>query len=229
MKRHGFINLYLVVGVMLFSIIIIAIFGYPLVNSYFRATKAVNLIEPYVESRNGLERLYGKFFENISYNEITEYPDLHKNYQIIDKDIQMRDINLSLSGSGSKIFKVLNKTDINIYINYYSTAIEDEPSYYNIKLLFGGNSIYENSNISTGKSITIPNKFLYDETIGNFNYGDYTLVISTVNANVNATISYEEQFYRKVDIIENDDIKRTLVIENNTSIDGTITRYLVED
>jgi len=231
MKRKGFTNLIIVVGIMLFSMALISIFGFPLINSYFRTTKAINLVEPYVESMNGLERLYGKFYENISYNETTTYSDLNKIYTVIDKQLDNRPISLTVSGDSNTAFKILNKTDINITINYSPSAglLPGDPTYYNVEIFCAGTSIYNSTNISSGKSITIPSDFLYDKTTGISNYGEYKLIINSVNSDINTNIAYNEQSYRKIEITENTDIKRTLVIENNTSIDGTIKRYLVKN
>lgn len=101
MKRYGFANLYIkVMGILLFSILILGIMGYPLVNAYSKVTKSVNVVGPYVESKNGLERLYGKFYENMSYNETTSYSDLNKEYKITEKTLTNRPITLNMNGNG---------------------------------------------------------------------------------------------------------------------------------
>ena len=184
-------------------------------------------MEPYIYSRNGLERLYGKFYENISHNKDVFYEDLEKTYKIVEKDLKTRNITINTKKDTTS-FKILNKTDINISINYYSTLDPEEEgySYYGYEISYGGDTLYSNSGLSSSTLITIPSSFLYDEATGEFNYGNFQLSIHGVNASIDATISYNEQAYRKVEIIENNKITRTLIIKNDTSIDGSIKRYL---
>lgn len=230
-NNKGFVTIYIAMGVLIATSVIIAISYFPIINTVSSLKVVEKSIEPYIEDKIGLERLYGKFYENISYNEVTSFPDIGKLYEVEEKELRFRNVELGLSGTGEISFEIINKTKILVDVDFEKDPdlLPHEESYYIVDLLYEGTSILEEEykeTFTTGITIEIPETFTYNEDNGVFNYGEYTLIIRVINGNVHADISYEEQAYREIDIIENESIKRTLVIENDTSIGGNIKRYL---
>ena len=230
-KNHGFVTIYIAMGILLITSIILAISYFPIINSISSIKLAEKSINPYIENRIGLERLYGNFYENISYNETTEYPDISKTYKLHERDIRFRDVNVKLVGGGEEDFYILNKTNIIIDVDFEknNNLLPHQDSYYTLDLLYEGVSILDNKykeRFMSGIIVEIPNTFTYSEDAGTFNYGKYTLIVNVVNGNIESNIKYKEQSYRELEIIENEDITRILVLENNTSIGGNIKRYL---
>lgn len=229
--NKGFSTIYVAVSVLLITAAIIAISYFPIINSASSIKASEKALEPYIEDKIGLERLYGKFYENISYNEVTSFPDIGKLYEVEEKELRFRNVELGLSGTGEISFEIINKTKILVDVDFEKDPdlLPHEESYYIVDLLYEGTSILEEEYkeiFTTGITIEIPDTFTYNEETGVFNYGEYTLMVLVVNGSVQVDILYEEQTYREVEIIENETIKRTFVIENNISGGGGIKRYL---
>lgn len=230
-SNKGFSTIYVAMGVLLITAAIIAISYFPIINSASSIKASEKALESYIEDKIGLERLYGKFYENISYNEVISFPDIGKLYEIEEKELYFRDVELGLSEAGEISFEIMNKTKVLVDVDFERDPdlLPHEESYYIVDLLYEGTSILEEEYkepFITGITIEIPDTFTYNEGTGVFNYGEYTLMVSVINGSIQANIHYEEQAYREMEIIENETIKRTFVIENNTSGGGSIKRYL---
>lgn len=230
-NNRGATNIYIALGVLLAIFSIVSVFYVPLINRYHSIIRTTELITPYVSERNALERLYSEFYENMSFNESLVYDDLGKTYEIIEKQVTTRKVNHNLTSGGTKNFTILNKTDVVINIGFlpFENLNPGVESYYSFDITFNGKTVIKDvvkNKVKNDTQIIIPETFIYDETTGNFNYGNYVLNISTVNAYVDVDIEYYEQSYREVDIIDEKGSIKTLILKNNTSVGGTIERNL---
>lgn len=229
MNNKGAINTHIAFTTLIVCIFIIAIFDIVIINSYSSVDSNFSLLQDFINDRSGLERLYGKFYNNISYSKDTYYEDLDKTYKIIEDKVIYNDIVETLPYSGSTTFYINNKTDIIIDINYsrYTDLEPGEPSYYTINLTCN-NKVILNETLSSGTIITIPSSLIYNEETEKYNYGEYILTLNGVNCNVSANINYKEQTYKKNIIIENDKITRTLILENDIKNKNTKIYFINE-
>lgn len=234
LNNKGYMNLHIAIGVLIVSGFIMLCFYIPLLQTYNSVNINSYKIEPYITTRNGLERLYSKFYNNMSYNEFTSFTDLNVAYQIKEVEVETRNININ-SSSDTVSFLVNNKTDIKIDLDYTDlTELPEQVSYYSIKLYYEDELLFNESGLSGDYLITIPSDIVYNDNFessdyGQYRYGQYKLIINSVNCSTSSNISYQEQSYREIEIIENDVLKRTLILKNNTSLDGDIQMYFIKN
>jgi hypothetical protein len=221
MDRKGFMATITVVITLIISGIIIASFQ-PLIIGKAKINQHVeNYTTNKINSRNGLERLYSMYSQDISanLNELS-YEDLGISYEIEEIEKDTRQIIKAVNNRGS--FFINNKTTLNVRLDFIDRRIsEDDFAYYSFDIKHDGESIFEENIINealvgSGLEINIE----IDEE-----YGDYEVFYSTHNMDIDVTVEYTEQSYRKLRIIENNKKERIIIIENNVEL-RTLNKFI---
>lgn len=213
-NQRGYATIGVVVTVLILTLAISTIFLNPILNTSLNTKQAKDIIPQYVQNMNGIERVYSKLKQNVSLNEPIIFSDISKEYEITEVNSEYQQENLSFTGN-SNSFSVNNKTDVNIGFQV-SQVDSDFPYYYDAKIVQNGETVASISNKNTDISITIDEQYLYNETNGETNYGEYEIIIDTYNSTVDSTVSFNQLTYREIEL-SNDNINQLIGITRNTN------------
>lgn len=182
----------------------------------FALTKEIvnyeNFIENDVRYRNNLERIYSKIYENISINNEFTFNDVDSKFVIEEKKNEKIEEIINLKILGEKVEEIIdisNKTDININILDEEPINEYDTWDYMVEVFHDGKLIKSVEN----KGLRINADLIYDEDTGEFNYGEYRIVITPYNAILDVEIKHEKIKDRIIEV-SNDNMKYVFEMNN---------------
>lgn len=191
LNKKGYATIGIIFSVLLVVMLISPLFFRSVMNTSVKMKEDSKVLPDYLKKRNGLERLHGMLSENNSLEGTVNFEDLEETYELETVDVELEDkvINNELS------FTINNATDI--AIEFKTTALGENPSY-DVYLMLNGKIIQQVDDLTEDASINISNEFVYNKETGISNFGDYKLVISNSNINVDTKISYSKLKFREV-------------------------------
>jgi len=213
-NQRGYATIGVVVAILILTLAISTVFLNPILNTSLNTKQAKDIIPQYVQNMNGIERVYSKLKQNVSLNEPIIFEDISKEYEITEVNSEYQQENLSFTGN-SNSFSVNNKTDVNIGFQV-SQVDSDFTYYYDAKIVHNGETVASISNKNTDMTITIDEQYLYNETNGETNYGEYEIIIDTYNSSVESTVSFDKLTYREIKL-SNENINQLIGITRNTN------------
>lgn len=220
-KRDGF-SLFIVVLLLFLVSVYLTLMFQPLFNITVSSKEMEDNIKQTIIDRTGLERVYAKLEDNISFKGTLIYEDLEKDYTVSTVMQKMRKVQLHNRNS----FNIHNATDIEMSFKYYRIE-ETEDSKYTIRIFYNDDIIKEYLYLTESTVLKIHTDFLYDKNSHETNYGKYSIELITDNCMVDTMVTYNELDYREI-LIEGDTIKAILVAENDISIGGLKQLYIKE-
>lgn len=219
-NKRGFTSLFIIVGITVVVLAYLIASSFPTINTVKESKQLENSMELNLKNRIGLERIYSRLYENISYNEYVEYMDIDKKYRVEELVIEHEVRELDVWSSSKTMFDIdiNNKTWIDVDVTF--TEYEDlEPGqwgYYNVYIKYSG-AILVDDDFTESTIASINDRDVYNETTGTFNYGEYHIELTPINGYIDAVVRYKEQMYREINLIENNNIVRKIVLEKDES------------
>lgn len=203
-NKKGYATIGVIFAVLLVVMIISPLFFRPIMNTSVSVKEARQVLPEYLKKRNGLERLHGMLYENNSLEGTVDFEDLEETYELETVAVELEDevVNNELA------FAINHATDI--AIEFKTTVLGENPSY-DVYLMLNGEIIQQVEDLTEDASINISNEFIYNKETGISNFGDYELVISNSNINVDTKISYGKLKLREVRV---NDGEFNIVIKN---------------
>lgn len=191
LNKKGYATIGIIFSVLLVVMLISPLFFSSVMNTSVSMKEDRKVLPAYLKKRNALERLHGMLSENNSLEGTVTFEDLEETYELETVDVELEDevINNELS------FTVNHATDI--AIEFKTTALGENPSY-DVYLMLNGKIIQQVDDLTEDASINISNEFVYNKETGISNFGDYELVISNSNIDVDTKISYSKLKFREV-------------------------------
>lgn len=191
LNKKGYATIGVIFAVLLVVMIISPLFFRPVMNTSVSVKEASQVLPAYLKKRNGLERLHGMLYENNSLEGTVNFEDLGATYELetVAMELENEIINNELS------FAINHTTDI--AIEFKTTVLGENPSY-DVYLMLNGKIIQQVDDLTEDASINISNEFIYNKETGISNFGDYELVISNSNIDVDTKISYSKLKFREV-------------------------------
>ncbi len=191
LNKKGYATIGIIFSVLLVVMLISPLFFSSVMNTSISMKEDRKVLSAYLKKRNALERLHGMLSENNSLEGTVTFEDLEETYELETVDVELEDevINNELS------FTVNHATDI--AIEFKTTALGENPSY-DVYLMLNGKIIQQVDDLTEDASINISNEFVYNKETGISNFGDYKLVISNSNIDVDTKISYSKLKFREV-------------------------------
>lgn len=204
LNKKGYATIGVIFAVLLVVMLISPLFFRPVMNTSVSVKEASQVLPAYLKKRNGLERLHGMLYENNSLEGTVDFEDLEATYELETVAVEFEDeiVNNELS------FTINHATDI--AIEFKTTVTGENPSY-DVHLLLNGEIIQQVEDLTENASINISNEFIYNKETGASNFGDYELLISNSNINVDTKISYGKLKLREVRV---NDGEFSIVIKN---------------
>lgn len=191
LNKKGYATIGIIFAVLFVVMIISPLFFRPIMNTSVSVKEASQVLPAYLKKRNGLERLHGMLYENNSLEGTVNFEDLGATYELetVAMELENEIINNELS------FAINHTTDI--AIEFKTTVLGENPSY-DVYLMLNGKIIQQVDDLTEDASINISNEFIYNKETGISNFGDYELVISNSNIDVDTKISYSKLKFREV-------------------------------
>lgn len=191
LNKKGYATIGIIFAVLFVVMIISPLFFSPIMNTSVSVKEDSQVLPAYLKKRNGLERLHGILYENNSLEGAVNFEDLEATYELETVAMELEDeiINNELS------FAINHATDI--AIEFKTTVLGENPSY-DVYLMLNGEIIQQVDDLTEDASINISNEFIYNKETGISNFGDYELVISNSNIDVDTKISYSKLKFREV-------------------------------
>lgn len=220
MNNKGFATIGIIFAVLLVSMLTMAMFFNPILNTSFNVQNSKELIPNYINNMNGIERVYSVFKENISHNKNIVFEDINKEYKVLKITEDYTDIN-----TNSNVFYVNNKTNVKISFEVSPVNPNKAHSYSVDVRLNETVNVTSSASMTKNSVIDINEDFLYNEETGKTNYGEYEVSVNNINCNVITKVEYKRLDYREVEI-SNENIKQVLAIENRPNNDTAI--YFVQ-
>lgn len=191
LNKKGYATIGIIFSVLLVVMIISPLFFQPVMNTSVSVKEASQVLPAYLKKRNGLERLHGLLSENNSLEGTVDFEDLGATYELETVTVEFEDemVNNELA------FAINHATDIAIE---FKTTVSGENPSYDVYLMLNGEIIQRVDDLTEDASINISNDFIYNKETGISNFGDYELVISNSNIDVDTKISYSKLKFREV-------------------------------
>ena len=193
LNKKGYATIGIILSVLLVVLLISPLFFRQIMNTSVKMKEDTQILPAYLKKRNAFERLHGMLSENNSLEGTVNFEDLEETYELETVAIELEDevLNNELS------FTINNATDI--AIEFKTTTLGENPSY-DVYLMLNGKIIQQVDDLTEDASINISNEFVYNKETGISNFGDYELVISNSNINVDTKISYSKLKFREVSV-----------------------------
>ena len=191
LNKKGYATIGIILSVLLVVLLISPLFFRQIMNTSVKMKEDTQVLPAYLKKRNAFERLHGMLSENNSLEGTVNFEDLEETYELETVGVELEDevLNNELS------FTINNATDI--AIEFKTTTLGENPSY-DVYLMLNGKIIQQVDDLTEDASINISNEFVYNKETGISNFGDYELVISNSNINVDTKISYSKLKFREV-------------------------------
>lgn len=191
LNKKGYATIGVIFAVLLVVMLISPLFFRPIMNTSVSVKEARQVLPEYLKKRNGLERLHGMLYENNSLEGTVDFEDLEATYELETVAVELEDevVNNELS------FAINHATDI--AVEFKATVLGENPSY-DVYLMLNGEIIQQVDDLTEDASINISNEFIYNKETGISNFGNYELVISNSNIDVDTKISYSKLKFREV-------------------------------
>lgn len=191
LNKKGYATIGIILSVLLVVLLISPLFFRQIMNTSVKMKEDTQVLPAYLKKRNAFERLHGMLSENNSLEGTVNFEDLEETYELETVAVELEDevLNNELS------FTINNATDI--AIEFKTTTLGENPSY-DVYLMLNGKIIQQVDDLTEDASINISNEFVYNKETGISNFGDYELVISNSNINVDTKISYSKLKFREV-------------------------------
>jgi hypothetical protein len=193
LNKKGYATIGIILSVLLVVLLISPLFFRQIMNTSVKMKEDTQVLPAYLKKRNAFERLHGMLSENNSLEGTVNFEDLEETYELETVAVELEDevLNNELS------FTINNATDI--AIEFKTTTLGENPSY-DVYLMLNGKIIQQVDDLTEDASINISNEFVYNKETGISNFGDYELVISNSNINVDTKISYSKLKFREVSV-----------------------------
>lgn len=191
LNKKGYATIGIILSVLLVVLLISPLFFQQIMNTSVKMKEDTQVLPAYLKKRNAFERLHGMLSENNSLEGTVNFEDLEETYELETVAVELEDevLNNELS------FTINNATDI--AIEFKTTTLGENPSY-DVYLMLNGKIIQQVDDLTEDASINISNEFVYNKETGISNFGDYELVITNSNINVDTKISYSKLKFREV-------------------------------
>lgn len=209
MNNKGSTSVGILVAVLLVIGIIMGVFFNPMLNLTLNVENSKDIIPNYINNINGMERLYSVLQNNISHNSDVIFEDIDKEYNIEELTAEYENITVG------KKFTIENKTDITVNMEIQPIS-QDEPYYYDIKLILNEDKVvFNKTNLTNNSTMTVNSDFLYNQETGEINYGDFEIIVDSNNCNVSVKTEYDLLVYREINV-SNKNINQNIGINNTT-------------
>lgn len=215
MNNKGYISSMVLVVILFFVFLVLMITYSSISNTNKESVDSSFLNDEVVSSSNAKERLFSALSENISLVGNVNYEDLEQKYEVITNSENFEEQNLYFNSYQDVKFSINNKTPIDIRM-VVSPIDTDESYSYSARLTKDGVDLLngEALNLSQDDEFNVDSDFIYNESTGEFNYGDFNLVFDELNnCTVSVYVNYQKLIEREVEV-KNNLFNRNIVINN---------------